>query len=45
MNQAELYMLKGFCLGIAGMIILIWALVEIYGIRNKERSIISEDTK
>lgn len=38
-------MLKGFCLGIAGMIILIWALIEIYGIRNKERSTISEADK
>lgn len=45
MTQSELYMTQGCCVGIAGMIIIIWSLVEIYGFRGKKRSTISEDKK
>lgn len=45
MNQAQIYMTEGVCLGIAGLIIVILILEEIYGFRGKERSTISEDQK
>ena len=42
MTTADILMLKGSCIGIAGLIIIIWILAEIYGIRDEERSTIQE---
>ena len=42
MTQPQIYMLEGSCIGIAVMIIVMWILMEKYGIRSKKRGIVQE---